>query len=582
MVCSKDTPIKWSDVYAISQRIDALAVTLSTPNYARLVDVPDMPFKFPDLVDFTGAIQFAVTPETTTVIQQHLTDGVQLLAPHILDPVLYAMGTLNDLFLTVIEDSCWCTTIFKIDTNPGVPRVKEADQTGCCQSLFVPQPEDDLDYGQHIIPAAYAATYAADGNPQQGELWQIHPACVAETVESGFKFETEDAESPLTNCTREIQEAKFTWPMRKRYKAKMIEALRYIVACENNGGAIKDSILTGESGDNAYVQEDCEVTICALVRDRVERGIMNYFTPGCVAEGCQSTISPLSEPDEYPWDTPTCGGSNCSENGPLFYCRTLEDLTAILTIAETGIKPYESGKTGCCCPAGVDYDVETFIVDVCGCTNGPPTPDGEAQLCKKVEIEELYTKDLGGGFIDYISCFTTCTSSSVGIVPQGQSCDDVTDDDIDCRNSAIANGYVGMTGSVTTEDCVSPPPTCSELYDEALARSGDSGGIASASCGSITKGYYRITLGEAPEGHNCPAGSSSITSKYKMIKRAGLVELDDREEETTLTWSAADNAYVSNWIQYPEGIIKSDVETHGYVYWAIEPELVSCPSCYIL
>jgi hypothetical protein len=569
MSCSPETPIKWSDVYAISSRIDALADALGTPAYSRLDETPDMPFKFPDLVDFSGAISFVMFPGTSTVIQQSLSASVDSTVPSALDPVLVAMGSSDDLFLTVEEDGCWCNTLFKIDTSEDVPRVKEAEETGCCQSLFVPQPGDELDYGQNIIQAAFVETYVRVGRQYAGPAWIEFPACVGARVSGGFQFDSKSQGAKLMDCTREIKSSKFTWPMRKKYMDKMLEKLKYILTCKNNGGAKNDSIRTGKLGDEQYVDEGCDVPICALVRDRVDRAIMNYSTPGCVSQGCQFGL----EPSAYPWDVGTCGGSNCSQNGPRFYCRTLKDLESILDIAETGVMPFESGKTGCCCPVVAEEDVQSFGVTVCGCYYD------ESTICGRIVSETIYVRQTDD-FTDYYSCFETCTASPVGIA-DASLCSINFERDPFCPPGGDDNWDRTEAGSQIASDCVSMPQ-CGELYDQALTLSeGASGGISRADCQNISKGNYRLTL-PLPSGLNtCPSGSGAITARYKMIKVAGFIELDERVGLTaTLNWSSSDGKYVSDWKSFPEGISKSDVETHGNVYWKFDLKQASCPACY--
>lgn len=581
MACAPNTPVKWSDVYAISSRIDALAATLNTPGYTDLVDEPDMPFKFPDLVNFSGAIRFAVSPGTVTVTQQHLSDGVMLTAAHNLDPVLNAMGQANELFLVVEEDGCWCKTIFQIDTTPGVPRVKEVTDLGCCQSLFVPQPGDDLDYSQHIIPAAHAITYASTGNPDEGALWRVRPACVAETVSSGFKFQSTDLEAPLTDCTREITSAKFTWPMKASYMSKMIEKLKYILDCENSGGAKEDAIETGNPDpDYTYVWENCEVTICALVKDRVERALMDYSTPGCVSQGC-SPVTPPSEPTAYPWDTPTCGGTNCDSNGPKYYCRTLEDLEAILDIAETGIHPYDPPTNvcgPCVCTVSIECEGRSGYAETCMTQfsaflfytqtfeywtyerlTGPDLPEECSKIITITHSQEYRFTECQTGVVDIGDCSSSEENSNPGCPPDDG---EVWSGDVEIVSTVgPVPSYIADAIAAHNACTTKVPGICQSLYYDGYGEA------------EVSSFRWRVRVDGS---WSCTGTPPSVTVDLKRVaNNAGAIT--ETDVTATASWDSGEQTLVSPWVDeaIPSAAARGSSNSVYMVY--VGPAGVRCP-----
>jgi hypothetical protein len=464
------------------------------------------------------------------------------------------MGKKNELFLVVDADGCWCKTIFNIDTNPGVPRVKEVEELGCCQSLFVPQPGDSLDGSQDIIPSNYASAYAAGGNPEEGVIWHIKPACSAEGVSCGYKFLTPELGSPLTNCTRQIVSGKFTWPMKASYMDKMIEKLKYILACANSGGAADEKLKTDDP-EEPYIAEGCEVTICDLVRDRVERGLMDYNTPGCVSEGCDEESS--SEPNPYPWNEVTCGGIECESKGPRYYCRTIEDLEAILDAAEEGLRPYEP-PADICRPCTCSWTTECESVG------------GEAASCW------VYVGVNGEALIGW-EYVTECeTGSNVDRYDYDEGILQLCGDDL--VNSGVCGFERTLTqtceGAITNSFDLpifgSNTPDWSGLQSYAYAS--HSNGCPSHGCGAASSlGYQSVSVGGVVG--NGPAAWAEMRSGRVRFRMAGSYSCNGEQTPTrtvrynkiiashngststqltaTATWDSGEMTYVTPWIEQP-------------------------------
>lgn len=588
MSCSPNTPIRWSTISGLAKRIDDLAIALQTPGYTTLASEAGMPFKFGDLVSFSGAIQFSVSVSNgvVTVTNQHLSTGVTSTSEPTIDNVLKTMGQNNDLYLVAQEDGCICNTLFKIDTSSGVPTVKEASQTGCCQNLFVPQISGLLDYGQHIIPAGYVKNLAKSKNPSSTSSWTVVPACEGGSVGAGFKF-SGGARTPLTNCTREIPNAKFTWPIRASHFAKMIEKLKYILSCSKSGGAKKNALKTSSSDPkNEYVFESCEVSICMLVVDRVQRALMNYSSPGCVAQGCNLPSS-TGEPSPYPWNAGTCGGTNCAGNGPKFYCRTIQDLESILDIAETGIRPYVPNVTVCApCTCGVSIETEGRFGKAETCLLQYSAYIFFLQLVEAI----TYTR-LGGGTAFTCTKTITTTYSTEARLLECQTGGSGTQQ---CNSSeTVTNPSCPPSGFSYTSETTSQyiyggaPSYISDALSEYNGCPDNVSGVGSAEyydgfdgTADVASFRWRAVVGGT---YNCTGIPQSFSVKVKRIATLYNVEtqvatVTETSGTVTLSWNAGEKIMASSWVNVPIPAAVSRGIRSSIVVEYDDVDTVPCPS----
>lgn len=602
MPCAPNEQITWPLIKEVSERIDALAVSMETPGYTPLVDEVDMPFDQADKVPFNGAIRFAVTPGTITVTLQHLCAGLENRTAYALPDTLEEMGKVNDLYLVVTEDGCWCSTIFKVNTNPGVPQLEQIAEMGCCQSLPVPLPGDLLDDSQHFISPSRASRYAEDGNPVDDAVWQIKPACVAETVDNGFRFAEALLESPFIDATRELS-GYFTWPERKRYMDKMIEKLNSILDCESSGGAKLDTIrkhpstACGEDpGDTVYIPEGCPVTLCDLVNHCIITGTIT-FNPGCVRSGCVASYPSPGNPT-MPWDTVTCGGQKCAQvDKPKFYCKTLTDLAAILDIAEDGLRPFDPPSQvchACDCYFTVECYGKRAMVEHCWWA------DTETTTLRGYEDQRWYCDyDTGNhvctesDFYDYVEgMWEFCggvllESGGCSQVLRGgvsdTSCDD-EDAGYPCGGGTVpiiggplpwstmqsrVNSLVTTCAEESADPCAA---FASTFFNDPLAEPAPIFGLLSgfAEKQNLTRWRARLV-----GSYDCDGSPGPLVAK---IKKTSVIDGVTTEEilDITCNWDAGEMTFVSSWMDQAAPAWPTPRGTNSITFTALSCN-VSCP-----
>lgn len=564
MPCSPSGKVQWLHIHALSERIDALASTLRVPDYEPLRDSPDMPFKFDDLVDFSGAVRFQVSTGTTSVTDQHLTDGVTQLMAYTLDPVLRQMSEDNNLYLVIEEDDCWCKSIFKVDVGTGVPRLKNIDVLGCCQSLEMPQPGDSLDVSQHVVPSTWAAYMASIGNQFTNSLWTVKFACVSETVLSGFRFESNEYGAPLTDCTRQVVEAKFTWPIRKSFMRELIDKLKFILECANSGGAKFNTVRTSRADPSKTLPEGCEVTLCRAILNLDYTGSIVSSKPGCLLTGCESESATLI----YPWNTPTCGGETCPGGGPKVYCQTLKDLEKIIDYVENSLRTRtETEKcVPCDCLIGIDAETYTGAAEWCvyeWAGIGWVTGFFEERLYESAEGGSTCLERDELGFLDGIitSCAGAEEPEPCGLILHST--------DTTCQdNEEITYIPVTFNDFAPPFTTLSDPPwvsmqeaaeVCYEGADMEVA-----GGLSFSALSStgtspvspITQAAIAIRIGgrfrvRMVNTFSCSGMPEDIFTKINKTVITNSGTPVNSEIAITLSWDAGENTMVSDWILVP-------------------------------
>lgn len=569
MPCSPNQNITWPDIKEIADRIDALADKLDISGYEKLVDVDDMPFKFDDKEDFSGAINFYVSNPGATVTDQYLCKGLTNTNEYDLDDVLMKMGENEDLYLVHEEDECWCTTIFRVNTTSGKPVLEEVDdQLGCCQSLFVPQIGDALDSSQHIVPGPKAQHFSENGNPG-GQLWHIRQRCRKAGPNCGFKFQGSQREDPLESVTGELG-GYLTWPIRTAYMAKMVEKLEYILECDNSGGAEEDKLRRKPNEDcdekaPQYIPPGCKVTICDLVIHCIESDTGCTQTPGCIREDCirQNGDPTSNEVPVWPWDETTCGGQQCPD-GPRFYCQSLQDFEAILDAAEQGLRKRQEPDKVCRerCYVGFELECEGKNAGANDCF---PAVGNNETLRGYEEVRHFCDED--GRVIctevdvyTYIDmrlrhCFGVVTDENPvckQVATYDDGCEDNDDVALPCGIFVIPI-FGGPPQWQLVEDaadgqlnlCNTGPISCA-AYSTTYFDDARLGLPGVADIGGTTQKLERWRV-KSGTGYTCNGGAPSLKAKVKTTVIENDEVVSESTEEITCNWNSSEGAWISAW-----------------------------------
>lgn len=461
-VCNPGDKVEWKGIHDLAAKIDSVASRLgATSSYEPLQEVVDMPFKFEETVPFDGGVRFSLTAGTISVSLQYLVSAANSSVRYELDPVLEAMAAAGDLMFLADRDDCMCKTVFKVEVVDGFASLHQIPGAMCgCQSVFVPKAGDQLDSNQSMIRSDLAWNYAQFGGPG-GVTWVNHPLCDEdENLGLWFQFQSSDEGAPVVGASREIT-GRFTWPVRAKYYGRIMEAISQMLACENNGGALRD----GAFGETSTM--GCSPGLCAVIHSMYDKGRLP-LDPGCLKDYCQGMI---------PWLQLTCGAEACNDK-PLVYCNTLASIDTIVNFLSVNLRS-NAGGDGCCCNALISPWIGT---DEGGGYREPCYLDHEFS---SIDIEEECLR-FNEGTEEWEECVRSYTlERSAAIVSGPEECFAVVVNDNDeCEGegiSCVQVSYEGTPGEVDAASLVAAalagggtPVAMQVTFDSSLRATGAS------------------------------------------------------------------------------------------------------------
>lgn len=236
--------VKWQDWHLLAKDIDAAAAALNTEAYQPLLTDVFTPFPLPRTPEAGREIPnelfitFDLEDATNIVASQYL--SVNPRVPWILpDAVTTRLADQGDLHLVTKEDACMCSSLLRmIHLGLGTCAVATTDdgdvvqQDGRnCWSPDIRQPGEVLDETQSIIPHNYLEFWG--GSPKQfmgsdPYVTRILPAC----GEGGDRYgevhlvfrRLSTGKYLLTSAARQILPHYLTWPVRKEWMERLVQA----------------------------------------------------------------------------------------------------------------------------------------------------------------------------------------------------------------------------------------------------------------------------------------------------------------------------------------------------------------------
>lgn len=335
--------VKWLDTRSLGVLTDAAATALNTPGYAPLLQDNTTPFPIPAPVaaQFKVRFQLDVSPTfntAPTVIGNKLVDalGADWLPPQH-ELTLRQLAIQGDLFFVHDQDDCWCKSMFQVKWFGGVYFLDTAEdpKVNCgCQETLVPGFGDKLDYGQYIIPAAYASDWALRNvnTSLVDPIWEFGPKCEDANGNTfpGCSYEfwpTDQAGIYYMKYAEREMTGTLIWPIRRKWYDAIKDRVDFMLACSRNCGAVNDKVFA--DGSLSKISEGCEVTFEDLQWTLQQENYPHPGEPGC-----------LTEPGKLPWVEITCGGALCEGEGLRIYCVSLQHLETLLTKIPDQVKPF--------------------------------------------------------------------------------------------------------------------------------------------------------------------------------------------------------------------------------------------------
>lgn len=351
MPASAGQQITWKETRDLAQLIDELAGRMGTPDYVPLLTDMTTPFPLTETPDIKFTLEFEISDPSVTdddgeapeIREQRMMTGVEGGATALrLEEPLSNLAESGDLYFLHNEDDCWCKTLFQVHDGPFyyLTEVEEPEWRCSCQTIEVPDWPERLDYGQKIIPAAYAKDWYIIGwNGEPGTDtadWITSKRCEEDgglLCHYGIvpMAEGPNSRAGFMKLAQREMKGVFTWPIRAKWFDAMKERVDQILACPNNCGARKGMILkngTGSEGvDPEYIPDHCPASWCDIVWTMNPGG---NDSPGCLTDECK-----------LPWHVLTCQSEICAE-GPKMYAHTINQFEDVLTNIEAWVYPYSS------------------------------------------------------------------------------------------------------------------------------------------------------------------------------------------------------------------------------------------------
>jgi len=597
---AEETPVTWSVFHSLGQAVDALAVTLNTPNYTPMADFMDMPFNFQDPPAFTGAVYFGLAEESLEVTNQ------RLVADHLIPSTWVALERFRnlidagDLFLMVEAEGCWCNTLFQVlrDGDQSFLRaVGDANSVGCCQTLYVPEAGGFLDYGQHVIPAAWAEYYRNNPVFSDNSAGRVleEDRCVTGLDGIGFFFREPPTGGNLMElyaATRKL-EGKFVWPIRARFMQKLWSQIKYIMYCENHGGVIEESVIDhivnegGPSESIVWTETGCSPWIPDFIKT-LRRETKLAYAPGCLVDGLVTWNEPVGD-QKLPWNEITCAGLECEGNGPRIYCETISQLEVVIQEIGLRLNPYTiAADNGCCCDLVIKW--ESAYGQAGYCPSGNDTIGWSKGICLDYVCEEDVPEDFEFGDPPPPDCtWTHCsfTDEVYWVNPGGDGCP-ITHTGEPC--AAYCNDG-GIEYSVDQYPIAAAAPSWSHMWD--LARALACARLAADETNaeipdSGTLGFeeeFNSTLAEAfcsrwrvESVSQFLAGTPAFTASVYIQLLVDDVPIDSEIRSVELEWDAATQKMVGPWTTEPEVALTAPGDNYRYEIVIDDSEgPVKCP-----
>jgi hypothetical protein len=255
--------VTWPPFRRLAENIDALAVTLATPGYEKLVDIEDAPFQFKDKIEVDLFQYYSLSPNGF-VTGSFLTENPTAASgPYSLQTEkLSELFDKEELYFVLERDSCLCSTVFKVGGTRAAPTLLKANAatSGCCQTVDIPVEGARVYDNQHFFPSAILKRYFGSVPEDCCEccaplLNTSVPACVNSSSDQMYVDvgETTGDCPDVVGVSRNVN-GYFTWPIKKRYMDLLVEKINFILECSKNdglkplGSGAPSSVTGGGSG----------------------------------------------------------------------------------------------------------------------------------------------------------------------------------------------------------------------------------------------------------------------------------------------------------------------------------------------
>ena len=395
--------ITWGIFHDLAVQIDAVAVTMDTPDYANLVDDNTTPFSLTDKVTKSFTYWFDVWnngDEYPTVTYEYIRTSPTGGALTLPDPLKQLAANGNLYFVAdetpagATSSNCWCKTIFKVkvldDGNYSLLKIGDGDPIcSCgCVTTKVPAIGEDLDTSQHFIPTGWAKFYnpGIDDDPDLGTIEKAEPRCKADTADGAHFHFTQGSPNThydLEGCGRDMT-GYLTWPIRQKWMQAYLTKIQQILGHSCGAKPVGDSGLSNiicgtpdcPTSATTYLPPyhsvldiDISNTLCKTnTTYQSQSGCLCCMGAGYPIYGPPGSGGPSLTPSCLPWNASCCSGDKCDSNGYKVYKATMDQFKDYVTKIPLWVEPYDATKTpyGLCNPCIYDVSKGTLTLLLSG------------------------------------------------------------------------------------------------------------------------------------------------------------------------------------------------------------------------